>query len=78
MLNDYNNKIASESDSELKRIEKALEENQRKISNIFSFIMDKGLSADIAQADLIRLDEEKKLLERQRKEIENKNVQKIL
>jgi len=63
MLNDYNNKIASEGDGELKRIEKALEENQRKISNIFSFIMDKGLSADIAQADLIRLDEEKKLLE---------------
>ena len=74
MLNEYNNKIASESDSELKRIEKALEENQRKISNIFSFIMDKGLSADIAQADLTRLDEEKKLLERQRKEIEDKNT----
>ena len=36
MLNDYNNKIASESDSELKRIEKALEENQRKISNILA------------------------------------------
>ena len=74
MLNDYNNKIASESDSEWKRIEKALEENQRKISNIFSFIMDTGLSADIAQTDLTRLDEEKKLLERQRKEIEDKNT----
>ena len=74
MLNDYNNKIASEADGELKRIEKALKENQRKISNIFSFIMDKGLSADIAQADLTRLDEEKKLLERQRKEIEDKNT----
>ena len=74
MLNDYNNKIASESDSELKRIEKALEENQRKISNIFSFIMDKGLSADIAEVDLTRLYEEKRFLERQHKEIEDKNT----
>ena len=74
MLNDYHNKIAPDSDSELKRIEKALEENQRKNSNIFSFIMDKGFSADIAQADLASLDEEKTFRTSQRKEIENQNT----
>ena len=37
-------------------------------------MLDRPLSADIAQADLTRLDEEKKLLERQRKEIEDKNT----
>ena len=40
--------------------------------------MDKGLSADIAQADLTRLNEEKKLLERQPKEIEDKNTSNVI
>ena len=73
MLNDYNNKIASESDSELKQIEKALVENQRKISNIFKFVMENGFASDTAKETLTKLEAEKKLFENQLKEIENKN-----
>ena len=74
MLNDYNSRIAQESDSDIKRLEKALAENQRKISNIFNFIMENGFASDTAKATLTALEEEKKLLENQLKEITDKNT----
>lgn len=74
MLNDYNSRIAQESDSDIKRLEKSLTENQRKISNIFNFIMENGFASDTAKATLTALEEEKKLLENQLKEITDKNT----
>ena len=74
MLNDYNSRIAQESDSDIKRLEKVLAENQRKISNIFNFIMENGFASDTAKATLTALEEEKKLLENQLKEITDKNM----
>lgn len=62
MLNDYSGKIAQEPDGDITRLEKALEENRRKISNIFSFIMENGFTSDKAKATLTALEEEKKLL----------------
>ena len=74
ILNDYNSRIAQESDSDIKRLEKSLTENQRKISNIFNFIMENGFASDTAKATLTALEDEKKLLENQLKEITDKNT----
>ena len=73
MLNDYNSKIAQESDSDIKRIEQALADNQRKTSNILNFVMENGFSSDTAKVKLTELENERKLLENQLKEITDKN-----
>ena len=73
MLNDYNQKVASETDNEMSKAKAELTENQRKVSSIIQMVTEAGISIDTVKASLKELDEQKQYLESYIKELEAAN-----
>ena len=73
MLNDYNQKVASETGSELSKAKAELTENQRKVSGIIKMVTEAGISVDTVKASLKELEEQKQYLESYIKELEAAN-----
>ena len=73
MLNDYNQKVASETDNEMSKAKAELTENQRKVSSIIQMVTEAGISIDTVKSSLKELDEQKNYLESYIKELEAAN-----
>ncbi len=73
MLNDYNKKVASETNSELDKAKAELAENQRKVSSIIHMVTEAGISIDTVKADLMNLEQQKQYLEGYIRELEAEN-----
>ena len=73
MLNDYNQRVASETNSELDKAKAELAENQRKISSIIKMVTEAWISIDTVKADLMNLEQQKQYLEGYIRELEAEN-----
>ena len=73
MLNDYNQRVASETNSELDKAKAELAENQRKVSSIIKMVTEAGISIDTVKADLMNLEQQKQYLEGYIRELEAEN-----
>ena len=73
MLNDYNQRVASETNSELDKAKAELAENQRKVSSIIKMVTEAGISIDTVKADLMTLEQQKQYLEGYIRELEAEN-----
>ena len=73
MLNDYNQKVASETDSEMSKAKAELTENQRKVSGIIKMVTEAGISVDMVKTDLTELEKQRQYLESYIKELEATN-----
>lgn len=73
MLNEYNQKVSLETNSELAKAKTELSEVLRKVSSIIKMVTEAGISIDTVKADLIKLEEQKKYLESYIKELEAAN-----
>jgi len=78
MLNDYNQKAALETNSELVKAKAELTENQQKVSKIIKLVTETEISIDTVKAELKQLEEQKQYLESYIKELEAANKAKSI